>query len=238
MQVSVTRCKMNPPSELQQQRNGRHYKAWLRRSQQHYNENAHHAREGNAVEDSQVPPSAQFQETMEMLMVGHLSCATANRMAVAQAADAAVMGRPMHPEMKMLAEIGPKGRFKQNLWRDLENKLRLEECNFPEPLYVPVPVLDSRLAFAWADFSFVRGGPRTLQINNFWGGMPLCAQNTVLASGGDDLVTLLVLSRPSAQCQAKRIRPKSFGLNGPSSCCRTSCTVSTGSTQRSFAGDS
>ena len=99
-----------------------------------------------------------------MIMVGHLSCATASKMAVAQAADAAVMGCPMHPEMKMLAEIGTKGKFKQNLWRDLENKLRLEECNFAEPLYVPMPLLDSRLAFAWADFSSVRGGPCKLQI--------------------------------------------------------------------------
>ena len=110
-------------------------------------EDARRAREGNARKGTQVQPSAQFQATMEMLMLGHISCITANAMAVGQAADAAAMGCPMHPEMKMLAEIGTKGRCKQNLWRDLEIKLRLRECNFPEPLLVAVPVLDSTLAY-------------------------------------------------------------------------------------------
>ena len=110
-------------------------------------ETARHAREGNAREGTQVQPSAQFQATMEMLMLGHISCITANAMAVGQAADAAAMGCPMHPEMKMLAQIGSKGKIKQNLWRDLEKKLRLQECNFPEPLLVAVPVLDSTLAY-------------------------------------------------------------------------------------------
>ena len=102
-----------------------------------------------------VRPSAQFQAMMEMVMVGHMSCATANRIAVGQAAD----GHPMHPEMKMLAELGTAGRWRGNVSRDLENKLRLQECNFPEPLYIPLPVLDRKPAFGWADFTQGSCGP-------------------------------------------------------------------------------
>ena len=58
-------------------------------------EDARRAREGNARKGTQVQPSAQFQATMEMLMLGHISCITANAMAVGQAADAAAMGCPM-----------------------------------------------------------------------------------------------------------------------------------------------
>lgn len=113
--------------------------------------------------DATVRPSAQFQEIMEMVMIGHMSCATANRIAVGQAADATAIGYPMHPEMKMLAELGSKGIYKNNLSRDLETKLKLKECNFPEPLYCPLPVLDRKPVCAWADFTQGLCGPRCLQ---------------------------------------------------------------------------
>ena len=113
--------------------------------------------------DATVRPSAQFQEIMEMVMIGHMSCATANRIAVGQAADAKAIGYPMHPEMKMLAEIGTKGKEKSHLWRDLETKLQLKVCNFPEPLYCPLPVLDRKPVFDRADFTQGLCGPRCLR---------------------------------------------------------------------------
>lgn len=86
-------------------------------------------------------------------MVGHMSCATANRIAVGQAADAEALGYPLHPEMKMLAELGTSGKWKRNVSKGLEAKLRLQECNFPEPLYIPLPVLDRKPALDRANFT-------------------------------------------------------------------------------------
>ena len=80
---------------------------------------------------------------MESVMLGRMSCAMANQIAVGQASDAKAMGVPMHPEMKMLAGIGTRGRHRNHAWRDLEQKLGLEECNLPEPLYIPMPLLDN-----------------------------------------------------------------------------------------------
>ena len=89
---------------------------------------------------------------MEMVMVGHVSCATANRIAVGQAADAEALGYPLHPEMKMLAELGTSGKWRRNVAAELERKLKLQECSFPEPCYIPLPVLDRKPAFVWANF--------------------------------------------------------------------------------------
>ena len=99
-----------------------------------------------------VRPSKQFQEIMEIVMVGHMSCSTASRIAVGQAADAGALGYPLHPEMKMLAELGASGKWRRNVSSELERRLKLQECNFPEPCYIPLPVLDRKPAFVWANF--------------------------------------------------------------------------------------
>ena len=86
-------------------------------------------------------------------MVGHMTCSTANRIAVGQAADAEALGYPLHPEMKMLAELGTSGKWRKNVAAELERKLKLQECSFPEPCYIPLPVLDRKPAFDWANFT-------------------------------------------------------------------------------------
>ena len=67
-------------------------------------------RMGDAPEIQPLKGSAEFQQLMEMVMLGVMSAAASNRIAVGHETDAKAMGNRMHPEMEMLAALGAHGR--------------------------------------------------------------------------------------------------------------------------------
>ena len=72
-----------------------------------------------------------------MVLQGTLSAKTAQKIAAASCRDGNA-----HPEMQFLANLGSGGQYGNKCWQQLSDKLGLDNCCFPEPLKILVPVRD------------------------------------------------------------------------------------------------